>query len=203
MKSLKPTTFDLMPRYYQNMSKAFWTFQIKNPNLLNLIFKSLFLKSNSTVVLSYNNKVPDRGQRPYQPVKPLEKVKQCLNRSNAFYLSEQNWLRPSHSFDEWLMEEKRHRLIVTYCGKSRYFRCFVTSRRTATEKYSKNIRIVLLYCFIPNHFYNEGCALYTVHNTRVFIQYKLYTVGGDGAEERSNFDRIRQNIPECSTTRWE
>ena len=90
------------------------------------------------------------------------------------------------------MEEKRHRLIVTYCGKSRYFRCFVTSRRTATEKYSKNIRIVLLYFFIPNHFYNEGYAL----------NRSIYTVGGGGgAEERSNFDRIRKNIPEYSATR--
>ena len=83
---------------------------------------------------------------------------------------------------------------MTYSGKGTYFRCLVTNWWTATDKYSTNIRIVLLYFFVPNHFYNEGYALNRSINT---------VGGGGGAEERSNFDRIRKNIPEYSATRWE
>ena len=123
MKSLKPMTFDSMPRYYQNMSKAFWTCQIKKTQSSKSIFLNInFSKSYSTVALF----LQPQGSRPRSTTlltgKPIWKANQCLNRSNAFYLPEQNWFRPSHLFDEWLMYENRHRLIVTYCGKRTYFR---------------------------------------------------------------------------------
>ena len=52
-----------------------------------------------------------------------------------------------------------------------------------TDIWKSQCFIVLLYFFIPNHFYNEGYAPYT----------SIYTVGGGGSAEKcTNFDRIQK-----------